>query len=73
MITQFTIGLSRTINLGNFESMRVEASVTIDLDERENFEDCKIGAQRELRKLLEETYRNQTRKKEDMITDERQR
>jgi hypothetical protein len=64
MITAFTIGMSRTINLGNFESMRLEASVTIEVSERENFEDCKIGAQRELRKLLEETYLNQAKPKE---------
>jgi hypothetical protein len=67
MITQFTVGASRTINLGNFESMRVEASVTIDLNEGENFDDCKIGAHRELRKLLEETYRNLTKKDHERI------
>lgn len=67
MITQFTIGLSRTINLGNFESMRIEASVTVDINDGEKFEDCKIGAQRELRTLLEETFRYQNRKKEEQI------
>lgn len=68
MITSFTIGMSRTINLGNFESMRIEAAVTVDIDtSTENLDDCKIGAQRELRKLLEETFRNQNRKKEEQI------
>lgn len=72
MITSFTIGLSRTINLGNFESMRIESSVTVEIDPAtENLDDCKIGAQRELRKLLEETFRAQNRKKEEQIEQQR--
>ena len=72
MITQSSIGLSRTINLGNFESMRIEASVTVDIDPNiESLDDCKIGAQRELRKLLEETFRAQNRKKEEQIEQQR--
>lgn len=31
MITQFSIGASRTTNLGNFESLKVEASVTVNV------------------------------------------
>lgn len=61
MITQFTVGCSRTVNLGNYESVRVEASVTVSLDvmDQENIQEWKDTAQKELRKLLEETYRNQ--------------
>jgi hypothetical protein len=58
MITQFSIGTSRTLNLGNFESLRIEASVTVDCEPGE-FEQMKIGAQIALRQLLEETYRAQ--------------
>jgi hypothetical protein len=64
MITQFTIGMSRTINLGNFESMRIEASVTIDVQDGDDAQVCKDMAQQELRKLLEDTYRAQSRKKD---------
>lgn len=58
MITQFTIGFSRTINLGNFQSARVEASVTVAVGEGD-LETAIPAAQIELRKLLEETYRAQ--------------
>lgn len=57
-IEQFTIGVSRTINLGNFESFRLEASVTVN-PEPESLELAKANAQVELRRLLEETYRAQ--------------
>jgi hypothetical protein len=59
MITQFTVACSRTINLGNFESLRVEASVVIAITDGESFYDMKQMAQGELRKLMEETYRSQ--------------
>jgi predicted proteasome-type protease len=58
MITQFSVGCSRTINLGNFESLRVEASVTVDCEPGE-FAEMKSAAQAQLRQLLEETYRAQ--------------
>lgn len=63
MIKGFSIGCSRTINLGNFESMRVEASLQIDISEKEHYDDCVIGAQRELRALLEKTYLAQRKEK----------
>ena len=59
MITQFTIGVSRTVNLGNFESLRVEASVRVDCPEDGDFSQMKLAAQQQLRLLLEETYRAQ--------------
>ena len=62
MITQFTIAFSRTINLGNFESARTEAAVTVSVPEDRTKQDLgylKQMAQVELRKLMEETYRNQ--------------
>lgn len=59
-ITQFTVGCSRTINLGNFESVRVESSVTVEVqDEKDAMFNANQMAQRELRKLLEETYKHQ--------------
>jgi hypothetical protein len=59
MITQFSVGCTRTINLGNFESLRVEASITVDCPEDGDFPQMKIAAQTQLRLLLEETYRAQ--------------
>ena len=68
MIEKFTVGVSRTINLGNFESLRIEASLTVnlslseDVDPDENvmiWQRAKQDAQHELRKLLEDTYKSQ--------------
>lgn len=70
MIKEFSIGCSRTVNLGNFESLRIEASVTIDcISEDPEFStgrdlaSLKEAAQVELRALLEETYRQQFKPK----------
>lgn len=64
-ITQFSIGTSRTINLGNFESLRVEASVTVEVNgDTGDYAKAAQDAQMELRKLLEATYRAQAKKNE---------
>jgi len=58
---QFTIGFSRTINLGNYESARVEASIVIELNDGD-WDTPKIGeAQKVLRYLLEETWKAQNK------------
>ena len=62
-ITQFTIGTSRTINLGNFESLRIEASITVDVGDV-SYAKAASGAQSDLRQLLEDTYRAQVKKTE---------
>ncbi|HEY2530301.1 MAG TPA: hypothetical protein VGJ20_20585 [Xanthobacteraceae bacterium] len=59
MITQFSVGTSRTINLGNFESLRVEASITIDVAETDDMVQLRSQAQQMLRQLLEDTYNAQ--------------
>jgi hypothetical protein len=65
MITQFTIGFSRTINLGNFESCRVESSVTVAVSEESADMPAHVeAAQVELRRLLEETYQAQYKRRQ---------
>jgi hypothetical protein len=64
MIKEFTIGKSHTINLGNYESMRIEASVTVTVNDGDDWPALKDAAQRELRVLLEETYRQHREKVE---------
>ena len=64
MIIQFVVGTSRTINLGNYESVRVEASVTVSVDEGADLTEIKKAAQVELRSLMEETYRAQKARRE---------
>lgn len=58
MVKEFTIGCSRTVNLGNFESVRIEASITVITD-IEYSQELTGDAQKELRKLMEDTYRHQ--------------
>lgn len=61
-ITAFSVGASRTINLGNFESLRVEANVTMEVPKDGAAEMLHERAQTELRLLLEQTYKAMTRK-----------
>lgn len=58
-IIEFSVGCSRTINLGNYSSIKVEASVTVEVHEGTDWDELKVNAQKELRALLEETYTEQ--------------
>ena len=61
-IRSFTVGASRTINLGNYESIRVEGQVITDLPDtttEADFIAAKEQAQHVLRELLEQTYKAQ--------------
>ena len=64
--TQFSVGVSKTINLGNFQSLRLEASVTYNVPDDGDLVQIKATAQEELTKLLGDTYNAQytERKKE---------
>lgn len=55
-IKEITVGFSRTINLGGYESARVEASVTAQIPDAESYERMVETAQRELKYLLEQTW-----------------
>ena len=60
IIKEFSVGCSHTKNLGNFESLRVEASVTMHGPSDDyDLQELKEVAQIELRALLEATYRAQ--------------
>ena len=59
MIKQFSIEVSKTINLGDYNSIRVGASLVIALAEGEDYAKSKDLAQQQLRSLLEETYKAQ--------------
>ena len=65
MIKEITIGASHTLNLKNFNSMRVQASITAAIPEElegDEYIALKAGLQKELRNLLEETFFAQKRK-----------
>lgn len=66
-ITEFSIGASKTINLGNFQSLRIEASVTVAMDPGETLADASAAAQSELRNLLEQTYREQYKQAQSLL------
>jgi hypothetical protein len=67
-VKAFTIGCAKTINLGNFQSLRIESSVTMELGPEDHLSEAaynavKDAAQHELRRLLDETYRAQYKAK----------
>jgi hypothetical protein len=64
-IAQFSVATSRTINLGNFESLRIEGSVVVDLSENDNIVMARGEAQKQLRQLLEDTYRHQYEERQE--------
>jgi len=59
VITEFRIGCSHTVNLGNFNSIRIEASLTVAVPEGDDYQALCDRAQTALRELLEDTYRAQ--------------
>lgn len=72
MIKEFTIGCSRTINLGNFESARIEASLTFNMESHPPIDlpAIKDAMQVELRSLLEQTWKEQIKKRKETTTNE---
>lgn len=65
MIKSFAISAAHTLNLGNYQSFRIEASLTIEVPEGDDYEVLKDRAQTELRRLLEDTYKLQRRSNGD--------
>jgi hypothetical protein len=60
MIRQFRVGVSHTVNLGNYESMRVEAEVVVDAEGLE-WETLRRDAQDGLTTLLADSFKAQVR------------
>lgn len=61
MIKAFSIGVSKTVNMGNFNSARVEASLTIEVPEGDDYDELTKLAQRDLKALIEDTWVKQVR------------
>lgn len=64
MIKEFSISVSHTVNLGNGNSMRAEASITIAVPETASVNGAalnalKAKAQSDLRTLVRETWEQQ--------------
>lgn len=56
LIREISIGCSKTINLGNYQSLRIEAAVTVTVEPHDDLRQASAEAQLELGRLLEETY-----------------
>ncbi len=63
-ITTIRLATAKTINLGNFQSLRIEADVTGQVSEDEDLAAAKVALQSELTALLAETYRAQRKEPE---------
>jgi hypothetical protein len=54
---EIRITASRTFNLGNMQSFRVEAGLTLEIEEGDTIEGVRQRLLEELRKSLSDTYR----------------
>ena len=55
-ITKISGTLGRTINLGNFNSMRIEATVEVELDDPEEIEQARSTIIAEARESLKQQH-----------------
>ena len=59
-VKEFTVGVSHTVNLGDYEFMRVEAEVRIGVDDDDSgFEELRRTAQEALSQLLSDSFHTQ--------------
>jgi hypothetical protein len=64
MIREFTVGASKTVNMGNFNSLRVEASVTYTLEEGQEFRDQYTICMHQLKSMLNDNYKIQLKQQD---------
>jgi hypothetical protein len=62
MIKEFHISAGHTFSPRQYESYKIEGSITVVVNDGEDFDDLRAAAQVKLRELLAETYRAQQRK-----------
>jgi hypothetical protein len=63
-LTEIRAGCAKTINLGNYQSLRVEAGAVLELHEGDDPAKARAMLQEELKTLLTETYRHQRKQAE---------
>ena len=64
-VSEFRVGLVRTINLGNYESLKIDVSLTVSPEENDDFDHLRQDAQLRLRQLAEDTYRAQHKRAQE--------
>ena len=57
-IKQITVSASRTINLGNYESMRVDGSCTIEIEDPSQIAFARAKALEEVKLQMNEAYKS---------------
>ena len=62
IIVETTLSLGRTVNLGNFESLRADLSIKIDLNSDEDYEEIVREVEATLSHNLESILRRQISK-----------
>jgi hypothetical protein len=60
VIKEFSVLVGHTINLGNYESLRVEAGVTVSVEESD-WETVRMQAQEALKTLLQDSFHEQAK------------
>ena len=63
-IKQFSVGASKTVNLGDYNSVRVEASIVYELAEGDDYYTQRERMMDALKSQLEATYKSQMAKRE---------
>ena len=56
-IKEITVGASRTINLGNYESMQIQGSCTIEVDDPSQVNFAREQALQEIKTQMNDAYR----------------
>ena len=56
-LKEMQIGVSRTFNLGNFESLRIEAGMTATIAEGDDLDEVRLLILDEIRKSLSAAYK----------------
>jgi hypothetical protein len=69
IITEIRVEASRVVNLGNWENLKIAASVTASIPEGDDLAVVKAALQIELRTLMEETWRAQYKAKTEGAKD----
>jgi hypothetical protein len=63
-ITELRVGVNRTISLGKYEFIRLDAGLTVEIAEGDDLVAVRAALQPELRAILEDTYRAQMKPRE---------
>lgn len=58
MVKSFTVGVKHHVNLGNYESMEIEAQITLDIEDM-GYVEARTEAQEALGTILNDTFQAQ--------------